>query len=65
MALVAVKSEDVEKIKATENNDYAYTVLEQMALKLQENENRDGECICCGRCRVVCPKGNIKRNKVK
>ncbi|MCR5737166.1 MAG: hypothetical protein K6G64_05910 [Eubacterium sp.] len=26
---VAVKSEDVEKIKATENNDYAYTVLEQ------------------------------------
>ncbi|MCR5737163.1 MAG: 4Fe-4S binding protein [Eubacterium sp.] len=36
-----------------------------VALKLQENENRDGECICCGRCRVVCPKGNIKRNKVK
>lgn len=29
-------------------------------IKLQDNSLTDGECISCMRCRVICPKGNIK-----
>lgn len=30
-----------------------------VALQLEENSTRSGECIRCGRCTDVCPKGNI------
>lgn len=31
-----------------------------VSLKLQENPSRDGECICCGKCKVICPRKNIR-----
>ena len=47
------KDNCIQKCNACKNNC-------PVKIKLEDNTLVDGECISCMRCKMICPKGNIK-----